>query len=238
MTDRVDQMQRFPRVTEIVSAVGRKLRTQAVVEEFKRYRAFEGSERLVFLKSRIWDRSEWANPKPKAFVENARAFVFVCFGNIMRSPMCEQLMKRAVADFVGNGIRISSAGLNAVPGRAAHPWAIRAAQEFGISLEDHRARLLTSEMVHKADVILVMDRHNFVQVLDRWSDAKPRIVMLSAYGGNEFQTPEIFDPYYTSQEGTVRCYQLLQTCIQNLVSSMAKHLRPAAISEPTQPCGP
>jgi protein-tyrosine-phosphatase len=245
MTDRHGEMQEFRGVVRfattqrrIVSVFGKKFLPETVIEEFMRYRAFEGSERLIFLRSRILNGIGWPGPKRKPSVENARSFLFVCFGNIMRSPMCEKLMKRAVAEFGGHEFKIQSAGLNALPGRTAHPWAVEAAREFGISLENHQARLLTSEMVDEADIIFAMDWHNFVQLLDRWRSARRKVFMLSAYAGKEYKSQEIFDPYYKDQEATVRCYKVLQTCIQNLAADLSKRLRPTAITEPTQPCGP
>ena len=61
---------------------------------------------------------------------STRSFVFVCFGNIMRSAMAEFLMRKILeqtpsADI--EKIRIVSAGLHANPGREAHPWAQEAA---------------------------------------------------------------------------------------------------------------
>src|SRR4029077_20599188 len=56
---------------------------------------------------------------------SARSFVFVCFGNIMRSAMAEFLMRKALNERAPEKveeIRIVSAGLHANPGREAHPW--------------------------------------------------------------------------------------------------------------------
>jgi len=138
----------------------------------------------------------------------------------MRSPMCEALMNRALAAVPDKHITATSAGLNAAPGRAAHPWAVAAARELGISLENHRAKLLTAEMVKQADVIFAMDYLNQVQLLSRYAHAKDKVFMLGAYAGEDYRPLEIHDPYYAGEEGTRDCYKILSTCIQNLVGDL------------------
>ncbi|MGA9543856.1 MAG: hypothetical protein WBQ85_09815 [Candidatus Sulfotelmatobacter sp.] len=162
-----------------------------------------------------------ANPKRLRPPKGARSFVFVCFGNIMRSPMCEALMNRALAAVPDKRITVTSAGLNAAPGRAAHAWAVAAALELGISLENHRAKLLTAEMVNQADVVFAMDYQNQMQLVSRYSQATHKIFMLGAYAGDDNRVLEILDPYYTGEEGTRDCYKILNTCIRNLVSSLS-----------------
>jgi protein-tyrosine phosphatase len=152
--------------------------------------------------------------------KTARSFLFVCFGNIMRSPMCEALMRRTLTAVSNSQITITSAGLNAVPGRSAHPWAIAAARELDIDLENHRARLLTAEIVRQADVIFAMDYQNQVQLLSRYAEARNKVYMLGAYA-KQYQSLEIRDPYYGSEAGTRECYKILDTCIRNLVRSLS-----------------
>jgi protein-tyrosine phosphatase len=130
--------------------------------------------------------------------------------------MCEALMERALAD-TPNVIVVTSAGLNATPGRPAHPWAVDAARELGISLEHHRARLLTADMLERTDVVFVMDCQNKVQLLTRNPTMSEKVIMLGSYAGRSYGSMEIVDPYYEGEEGTRRCYGILQTCIRNLV---------------------
>ncbi len=194
----------------------KNLLLKVAVEEVQKYRAYESSERAIYLKVRISSGLGLGLSRPP---KTARSFVFVCFGNIIRSPKCEALMNLAVRDF-SDSITVTSAGLNATPGRPAHPWAITAAREFGISLENHRARLLTSEMVDQADAIFAMDFQNRVQLLSRWARSRNKVFMLSAFAGKQYRAVEIPDPYYAGQEETRRCYRVLKTCVENLAHSL------------------
>ncbi len=152
---------------------------------------------------------------------SARSFLFVCFGNIMRSAMAEFLMKQALIEARLEGqVRIMSAGLHASAGREAHAWAQQASAELGISLAEHRAKPLTREMVEQADCILAMDFQNKAELLMVYPESQAKIYMLSAYGEGSWQYREIADPYLGDLESTRFCGQRLQTCIRNLMISI------------------
>jgi protein-tyrosine phosphatase len=193
-----------------------KLLPEVVIREMRQYRTYEKGERSIYWKIRM---SNALGLTPLRVPKTARSFLFVCFGNIIRSPMCEALMNRAAAGITGAKLTVTSAGLNAVPGSRAHPWAIAAAREFDISLENHRARQLTSEMVDQADVIFAMDYQNQVQLLWRWAHAKNKVFLLSGYADSSYRLAEVRDPYYLGEEETRRCYQILCNCIRNLAQS-------------------
>lgn len=135
--------------------------------------------------------------------------------------MAEFLMKEAVigAELLEE-VRIVSAGLHASPGREAHPWAQQASAELGIPLGEHRAKLLTREMVEHADCILAMDFQNKTELLTLYPESQGKIFMLSAYGERPWQYREIADPYLGDLESTRSCGRQLQTCVRNLVISV------------------
>jgi protein-tyrosine phosphatase len=221
-----------PEIKQFAKAAAKRVFPEAVLRELQQYRTYEKVERPIYLKMRILHSIGVASPRRLHPPQTSRSFLFVCFGNIMRSPMCEALMNRAFDGLLTGQIKVTSAGLNAVPGRPAHPWAVMAAHEFGISLEKHRARILTSQMVEQADAIFTMDYQNHVQLLSRWAHARKKVFMLSAYAGENYRPVEIYDPYYMEQEATTRCYQILQTCIHNLVESLPVSREPAAATDP------
>ena len=151
----------------------------------------------------------------------ARSFVFVCFGNIMRSAMAEFLMRKALesAPEEIEKVRIVSAGLHANPGREAHPWMQEAAADLGISLASHRAKVLTREMVDASDAVFAMDFQNKAELLTLYPDAANKIFMLSAFAEGAWRCREIPDPYLGDLEVTRHCAKELQICIRNLLSA-------------------
>jgi len=167
---------------------------------------------------------------------SSRSLLFVCFGNIMRSPMAEALMKQALRDAeLQQQIEVASAGLHATAGREAHPWALEAASSLGISLIHHRAKPLTTDLVERADCIFVMDFHNKAELMTLYPEAKGKTYMLSAYADGKGKYREIADPYLGDLETTKSCYRELQTCIQNLMTSTfsSQHNREDNSSERT-----
>ena len=133
--------------------------------------------------------------------------------------MAEAVMKEQLSDAGLKHIEVTSAGLHAVPGREAHPWAVEAAADMGISLIHHRARLLTAEMITKADCIFAMDFQNKAELLTLYPEAAPKICMLSAYAQGRRRGREIPDPYTGDLETTKSCYRELRTCIRNLMAT-------------------
>jgi len=202
---------------ETARSLAKKVVPKRLIQEVRRYRGFKKSERSLYLEVRI--RNKLAGKSPRV-PPGARSFLFVCFGNIMRSPMSEALFREAIAHHPGIGVKISSAGLNATPGTPAHPWAMAAARDFNLSLEGHQARLLTRAMVDQADAILAMDFQNQVELLSRYPDAAGRFFLLGTYSGTTARAIEIRDPFFGDVSETRRCYQLLQTCARNLADSL------------------
>lgn len=110
--------------------------------------------------------------------------LFVCSGNICRSPIAEACA--AVID----GVEARSAGTWATSGSPATAGAARAAAELDLSLTDHRSQPLSRALVDWADLIFGMEQEHLAAV--------------EALGGNaEFLDPagvEIDDPYMQPDE--------------------------------------
>jgi protein-tyrosine-phosphatase len=75
--------------------------------------------------------------------------LFVCTGNICRSPFAEDVARR-------EGLDADSAGLEAYAGAGPTDDAIAVARELGHDISSHRARPLTAEMVERADLVVGM----------------------------------------------------------------------------------
>jgi protein-tyrosine-phosphatase len=88
--------------------------------------------------------------------------IFVCTGNICRSPLAEGIMNDLLLDDASSSgssapVKVISAGTHALSGMPASEHAIIAAAEQGIDISRHLSRLLTSEMIGTADLILTME---------------------------------------------------------------------------------
>jgi protein-tyrosine phosphatase len=175
----------------------------------------------IYARLRLLDSVGVHSPNMEKIQPGARSFLFVCFGNIMRSPMAEAMFRKSVVDANLPNVLACSAGLHAVPGNEAHPRAMTASQEIGLPLTQHRAQLLTPGLVSQADAIFVMDFQNKAEVLALYPEARERVLMLSVYADGPQRYREIPDPYFGDLEATRRCYAVLQTCIRNLTIDLA-----------------
>src|SRR5271165_2342367 len=122
----------------------------------------------IYAKLRLFDLLGFRSVNALVAPAGAQSFLFVCFGNIMRSAMAEFLMRQMVlktAPESANSLCIMSAGLHTTAGREAHPWAQDAAADLGISLASHRSKPLSREMVEQADCIFAMDFQNKAESL-------------------------------------------------------------------------
>jgi len=114
----------------------------------------EQLDRLVKTKSTV--RAAY-NPLIDASDPGATpAILFVCTGNICRSPMAEGILRARLA---AKGIAgtVASAGI-AFDGREATPEAIAVASRSGIDITAHRSRIISADMVAAADLVIGMER--------------------------------------------------------------------------------
>ncbi len=217
-------------------ALLRRFVPESVLKERGIYLRLGRKAGATYLRLRLFDTLGLKGAR-SVVPKTAKSFLFVCFGNIMRSPMAERFMKREVRHRTPNSVRIASAGLHATPGNAAHPWALAASADFGISLDNHRAQLLTAEMVEQMDAIFAMDFQNLAELRALYPDSKHKMFMLSAYLDGPGRNREFTDPYYGDVETTRSCYRLLQTCVRNLAADVFASSPDNPADDPSRPLG-
>ena len=129
----------------------------------------------------------------------------VCVGNICRSPLAAQVLQATFPEK-----QLSSAGLAAVVGSDVHPVTREIAAAHGMSLNGHRARQLTRDMCHEADLILVMESGHREAVLQLCPEVRGKIFLLAQ--GQD--SPSISDPFRRSSEFFALVHQqIVQACM-------------------------
>jgi protein-tyrosine phosphatase len=91
-------------------------------------------------------------------------FLFVCTGNICRSPLADVFMADRSRRLLGGAVRVRSAGIAA--GRYLSPEAIETAREKGLDAGSLSPTQLTADLLREADVVVTMTRDHSAEVLD------------------------------------------------------------------------
>jgi protein-tyrosine-phosphatase len=107
--------------------------------------------------------------------------------------MAEAMLREAALAAEITNVEVSSAGVGAWEGAAASEGAYLVLLEQGLDLSNHRARMLTKELVDEADVILTMARSHLGRV--RELGAGGRAHLLGEYVGRTGEASEVADPY-------------------------------------------
>lgn len=87
--------------------------------------------------------------------------LFVCTGNLCRSPMAERLFAATLADSIRSGaLHVASAGTRSRDGRPMEDAAVRVLRELGVDAADFTSRRLDADMVERADLVLAAAREH------------------------------------------------------------------------------
>ncbi len=119
--------------------------------------------------------------------------LFVCTGNICRSPMAEGLARHHAARR-GLDLECGSAGLIARRGHAASENGILVMAERGVEIGRHAARRLSAELVDWADIIVAMEEEHRLAVGEFPLSALKQVHLLSEWAGEARLGPGIDDP--------------------------------------------
>jgi predicted ATP-grasp superfamily ATP-dependent carboligase/protein-tyrosine-phosphatase len=210
----------------------RKAVPQRLAAQVRFYRQLDSPTRRAHLKLRalrlLGMRSGWLSHSPFRI----STILFVCHGNIIRSPLAAASLKQYLSVLDRNKVHVTSAGLSAVPGRSADQRACQVARETGISLDEHRAQLLTDALMNQADLVFVMDRVLEARLLAAYPRMASKVFLLGngKEDGNQ-GSDEIADPYHGDLADVRGCYRL----VASRLSQLAPLIHPSAgvvIAEP------
>ena len=157
-----------------------------------------------------------------------KSILYVCKGNICRSPFAERVTKKFLEKGSKDIITIRSAGITVTGGNPPPIEAIIAAKAFGISMDDHRAQCLTRELIDGTDMIVVMEVEQLHQLEQAYPESRGRFFLMSMFSndqhvwGNYYFQYNIADPYGKNNEQFTRCYERINICINNLLMGIGR----------------
>ncbi|SHK58187.1 protein-tyrosine phosphatase [Shimia gijangensis] len=136
----------------------------------------------------------------------------VCVGNVCRSPVGERLLQSKAPN-----VTVSSAGVGALVNKPADATASRVAAEKGVSLEGHKGRQATAEILSAADLILVMETGHKAAISQIAPQVSGRVMLVDHWTGGK----NIADPYKRSQEFHEQVFRQLDTAMNGWSQRLA-----------------
>jgi protein-tyrosine phosphatase len=144
--------------------------------------------------------------------------IFLCNGNICRSPYAERAFSRAVPEPFVSSIRVASMGL-LWPGRPAPPEAQACAVAHGIDLADHLSAAFEYRGGSPDELLVVMTAKQRWEVWHRSSGGR-RVLLLGDLDPVCGETRDIADPVDQPYEVFDACYTRIDRCVAELARAL------------------
>ena len=135
--------------------------------------------------------------------------LFLCYGNICRSPLAAALAKQRLS-----GVTIDSAGFHEQTGRSCPQKILRIGKFFGIDLSFHRSARVTRDQLANADLIIAMDLENLNRLRQDFPEMANRTTLLGLFGAQKALA--IADPYLADEAVTNKICEQVREGVEGL----------------------
>ena len=148
--------------------------------------------------------------------------LFVCMGNICRSPSAEGVVKKIIKDNeLESIIKVDSAGTHGYHvGEPPDPRTCEAALRRGIDLSGKRARKVVPEDFQRFDLLLAMDRDNLALLKRAAPPEHHHKLGLFMHYARHHQAEEVPDPYYGGARGFELVLDMVEDAGQGLIETL------------------
>ena len=134
--------------------------------------------------------------------------LFVCLGNICRSPLAEAILRHINPNIIVDSAGTSNYHIGCPPDRRM----IETAQSYGIDISNLTARQFTPEDFNRFDKIFIMDDENFKNVI-ALAENKTNAEKVHYTISKQKNVP---DPYFSGKEGFIKVYEMLYEACQRI----------------------
>lgn len=136
--------------------------------------------------------------------------LFVCHGNICRSPYAEAALRRELSSDLRVRVEVDSSGFIR-PDRPPPPEAIDVARERSVDLSGHRSRLVETNSIERSELVFVMDSDQRSAILDRSPGST--VLLLGDLDPEPAERRRIFDPVMGSRDVFREVYSRIDRCV-------------------------
>lgn len=154
--------------------------------------------------------------------ESLSSLLFVCKGNICRSPFAEAMARREMPE--GLPIACRSAGIEVGKPAPCPSETVAAATRFGIDLSGHRSRRIDAGLVAGADMVLAMEARQAARLRKAFPEHRGKIFLLPLFEEKPAARHDpdrllnIHDPYGRPIGDFIECFERIDACIKGIFS--------------------
>jgi protein-tyrosine phosphatase len=143
--------------------------------------------------------------------------IFVCLGNICRSPLAEAICDQKIKNRgLTNELTCDSAGTaNYHVGENPDPRSIRTARDHGIPI-NHKGQQFTITLADQFDYWVAMDRSNYRNMISELGEEPDQLILMRDFD-KENSGADVPDPYYGGDDGFEKVYQILDRSIDSFL---------------------
>lgn len=172
--------------------------------------SFRFTDRLLHASRRQAARRRITRDAPFA------AILFICHGNICRSPFAAAAFARGANDRRGLNISVTSAGFIG-PGRRPPGEALDVSARRNIDLTNHRSTIITATAIRTADLVVVMEANQARALQRRFAQQLRSVLVLGDLDPMPITERTIFDPWGKGEGVFEDTYQRIERCIDELI---------------------
>jgi len=147
--------------------------------------------------------------------------LFVCSGNICRSPMAAEYCRRRAAEVGLDGLVVDSAGTLGIEDEPAADDARQVMAEIGVDLSRHRSKGIRPEDLRSTDYTIVMERRHLRYLSQHHPHATDRRLLLRSFeeaSDPHPYAPDLKDPIGLPIESFRELVPLVSRCVDHLVA--------------------
>ena len=157
----------------------------------------------------------WRNGTVRTKIRDATTVLFICYGNINRSAVAQVIMNRLLPEDCGK--RVLSAGFHQEEARPADHRMQTIAAEHGFDLSESRSKCISSEMLETSDIIFVMEKRHYDDLVADWPDVADKVFLLGPGCQDAGKgAAEIPDPYNRSEQTYRACFAQIHQAVARL----------------------
>jgi len=152
--------------------------------------------------------------------------MFVCLGNICRSPVARAVFEKQVNERgLAEHFVIDSCGTGGWHvGEGAHAISRATAKKYGVSLDSHRAKQISDSDFHVYDLFVVMDQSNYADLVDMGASRFSKVVHLREYDPQQQKDLNVPDPFFGTGDGFPIVHEMIDRCCEKLLDELEKDL--------------